>query len=371
MASARPQDRRLALVLQGGGALGAYQAGVYQALEEHDLAPDWVAGTSIGAINGALIAGNAPARRLPRLREFWEAVSRPGYWPPANVPGEWRLIAGMASALQAVMTGQPGFFTPRFAPPLFVGSGDSAKNASYYDTDPLRELLSRLVDFTALNQGAIRFSLGAVHVRSGRLRYFDSRFQEIRLEHVMASGALPPGFPAVEVDGELWWDGGIYSNTPLEVVLDDYPRRSTLCFMVDLFNSVGEEPRSIPEVETRHKDITYATRSRQHIETYAKVHNLRNAVSALYDRMPDGLRDDAEVKSWAALGCRTSMEIVHLGYPDRPGELSLKDVDFSSAAIAERWGKGYRDALRAIERAPWREPVPPHVGVVVHEVPQE
>lgn len=367
--SKKPPNRRIALVLQGGGALGAYQAGVYQALEEFELAPEWVAGTSIGAINGAIIAGNEPGERLPRLKEFWRTVSRPDLGGVNQASDFMRQVASFMSAMQTALTGQRGFFSPRIFPPLVGGPDGSAKQASFYDTSELRALLCRLVDFDCLNRGAVRFSLGAVHVKSGQLRYFDNRFQAIAPEHVMASGALPPGFPAVEVDGELWWDGGIYSNTPLEVVLDDYPRYSTLCFMVDLFNPAGPEPRTIPEVETRHKNIMYATRSRQHIEAYAKIHNMRIAIGELYHMLPEEKRDDPEAKSLAGLGCRTTMEIVHLGYADRDWELATKDVDFSKTAVEDRWAKGYRDALRAIDRAPWLGPVPPHVGVVVHEMP--
>ena len=366
--SKRPEDRRIALVLQGGGALGAYQAGVYQALDESGLAPEWVAGTSIGAINGAIIAGNEPHNRLSRLEEFWKTLCFPGLAEAGGIPQPLRQAASFGNALLAVFGGLPGFFSPRLFPPLVPGADGSAKTASYYDTSDLRALLERLVDFDYLNREAVRYSLGAVHVKSGQLRYFDNRFQRIGPQHLMASGALPPGFPAVEVDGELWWDGGLYSNTPLEVVLDDYPRRSTLCFMVDLFNPAGPEPRTIPEVEARRKSITYATRSKRHIETYALIHNMRAAIRELHQRLAEEQHHDPVVKSLAGLGCHTTMEIVHLGYADRDAELSTKDVDFSGSAIEERWARGLRDARRAIELAPWSEPVPSHVGVVVHDM---
>src|SRR5258706_4389757 len=254
----RPTDRRIALVLQGGGALGAYQIGVYQALHEHGFDPDWVAGTSIGAINGAIIAGNPAETRGPMLDKFWTMLSRADPLDPAKLPDLARQIYGTWSAYAAIWTGERHFFTPRAFPP--VAPVASAETASYYDTAPLKGLLESVIDFDLLNTGTVRFSLGMVHVKSGRLRYFDNRVQRIGVEHIMASGALPPGFPAVEVDGELWWDGGVYSNTPLEVVLDDYPRHDTLCFMVDLFNAVGKEPRSIPEVMALQKDNHYATR---------------------------------------------------------------------------------------------------------------
>lgn len=367
LVSKRPADRRLALVLQGGGALGAYQAGVFEALDEADLAPEWVAGTSIGAINGAIIAGGPRGERLDRLRYFWRSVAKPGYWgDPVTEPTLMQWFSWVA-AMQAVLTGQGSFFRPRLLPPIAAAGLDGARGASYYDTAPLRDLLLDVVDFDYLNGGHTRYSLGAVHVTTGRLRYFDTRFMRIRVEHIMASGALPPGFPAVEVDGELWWDGGIYSNTPLEIVLDDLPQVSTLCFMVDLFNAAGPAPTTIPEAIERHKDIMFATRSHDHIEQYARMHKLRVALGALYERLPVAMRADPELAALAESGCRTTMEIVHLGFGSRQWELATKDVDFSTRAIEERWEKGYRDATDAIARAPWMAPVSAQAGVVIHD----
>ena len=367
----RPQNKRIALVLQGGGALGAYQVGVYQALQEHGFTPDWIAGTSIGAINGAIIAGNSRENCLARLEEFWRTVARQDFFSPEKLPEPARQAYGFWSAMASVWLGQPGFFTPRPIPPFTATPSSSPEGASYYDTAPLRELLGRLVDFDLLNNNGIRFSMGVVHVKTGRLRYFDSRFDRIGAQHVMASGALPPGFPAVAIDNELYWDGGVYSNTPLEVVLDDHPRRDTLCFMVDLFNAAGPAPLSIPEVLTRQKDIQYATRSREHIDTYQKIHNLRRAVRELHAKLDVALHDDPEVKSLAALGCHTTMQIVHLTYPEPKWEISSKDADFSWSAIEERWQRGYADAMRALNQAPWEQPTPPHAGVVVYEIPPE
>lgn len=361
----RPEIKRIALTLQGGGALGAYQAGVYQALEERGFAPDWVAGTSIGAINGAIIAGNPPGRRAQRLREFWHGVADRTVGETDGAGESWRQWASLMVAWNSVLLGRPGFFTPR------LGTGAAPGAPSYYDTAALKTTLEKLVDFDRINAGETRLSVGAVHVTSGRLRYFDNRFQRLGPEHVMASGALPPGFPAVRVDGELYWDGGIYSNTPLEIVLDDHPRVSTLCFMVDLFDPHGAEPRTLPEVMTRRKNIAYASRSSQHLEDYAAMHNLRRAVAALYARLSPELQQDPQVRRLAGLGCRTTMEIVHLGYADRSWELESKDIDFSWDAVQERWSKGYRDALRAIARAPWLDPLPPHTGAVVHELAPE
>lgn len=249
----RPAGKRIALVLQGGGALGVYQAGIYQALDEQGFAPDWVGGTSIGAINGAIIAGNPADRRLARLREFWHTVSVPDFWDVARLPALGRQAYSAWSFMMAVLTGRPGFFAPRGPYALAALNGASPETLSYYDTSPLRQLLDRLVDFDILNAHAMRLSVGAVGVTTGKLRYFDNREQRLRPEHILASSALPPAFPAVQVDGELYWDGGIYSNTPLEVVLDDPPWVDTLCFMAALFNPAGRAPRSLPEVEARPK----------------------------------------------------------------------------------------------------------------------
>lgn len=358
-------------MLQGGGALGAYQGGVYQALAEHGYAPDWVAGTSIGSINGAIIAGNPPEDRLSRLREFWDTVCRREVWAPWELPGPARKAQSAWSVATTVLSGAPGFFIPRLWSPLAWLPAGTAETASYYDTAPLRETLGRLIDFGRLNDGATRFSAGAVHVRTGVLRYFDTAKETIGPDHILASGALPPWFPAVEVGGEPYWDGGIYSNTPLEVVLDDLPRADTLCFMVALFDPAGPEPRSLPEVETRQKDIAYGTRAQEHIEAYCRTHDLRRAVRALYQRLPEEDRRDPELCSLARLGCTTTMHIVRLIYPAQEWELAFKDADFSRAAVEERWQRGYRDASRMLERSPWLEPVPPDSGAVVHDLPGE
>lgn len=365
-----PHIDRVALVLQGGGALGAYQAGVYQTLHENGFMPDWVAGTSIGAINAAIIAGNEPENRVDRLHEFWQTVARTDLWEPAYLPPALRQALDAGATASTIMFGQPGMFTPRIPNPAFGLLSRSAECASYYDTSPLRETLLRLVDFDCLNRrNAIRLSLGAVHVKTGTPRYFDSLFQNIGPEHIMASGALPPGFPPVPVEGELYWDGGIVSNTPLEVVLDDLPRVNTLCFMLDLFNPNGPEPTSLPEVYARLKEIAYANRSDRGIHDYQERHNLRRAVRALYQALPEGKCNDAEFRALNALGCNTTMEIVHLIYRGKPWETVAGDVDFSASAISERWDQGAQDAALAVKEAAWLEPVPPNVGVVIHELP--
>ncbi len=367
----KPKGKSTAFVLQGGGALGAYQAGVYQALAEYDYTPDWIAGTSIGAINGGIIAGNEEAKRIAKLEEFWRAVSVQDLWDAASLPDMARSVYSFGSALAAMFTGRPGFFEPRPFYPLGDFPLSSAETASYYDTAPLRKMLEDLIDFDRINDQTIRLSLGAVNIRTGRLRYFDSKKERICPEHIMASGALPPGFPAVQVEGELYWDGAIYSNTPLEIVLDELPRVDTLCFLLALFNPEGPEPRSITQVEDRHKDILYGTRATEHVQAYSKTHNLRRAVRALYARLPEDQRHDPALREFAELGCHTTMHIVQLICPRRDWEVAFKDVDFSWAAIEDRWARGYRDAARMLEWCPWEDPVSPHTGVVVHTLPPE
>ncbi|MBI5441658.1 MAG: patatin-like phospholipase family protein [Deltaproteobacteria bacterium] len=362
------KPRRVALVLQGGGALGAYQAGVYEGLVGHGCAPDWIAGTSIGAINGALIAGNTAEDQVPRLQEFWKLVSDAGLRTSPWPSGPLRQILSAWSIWKAITLGRPGFFAPRWFDPSVFFPVRSCQTASFYETAPLRATLERLVDFDLLNEGPIRLTVGAVNVAAGKLRYFDTKTDRLGPEHILASGALPPGLPAVRVDGELYWDGGIYSNTPLDVVLEDVPRVNTLCLMLSLFNPAGVEPRSISEVETRRKDITYATRIREHVAAYRRIENLRRTIRSLYALLPEDVKENPEVREWASLGCETTMHIVELLYPTRDWELAFKDADFSQAALEERWKLGLRDASLLGERRPWEDPVRPGTGVVVHTV---
>jgi NTE family protein len=336
---------RIALVLQGGGALGAYQAGVYQALEAHGFAPDWIVGTSIGAINGAIIAGNAPNARLARLQDYWRTVSRPSFLPVGYSSDRLRKVYSFWSAMQTVLAGQPGFFAPRLIDPIAEAcSLHLPEAASFYDTSELRAILERLIDFQLIRRASIRLTMGAVHVTSGKLVQFDNARQIIGPQHIMASGALPPGFPAVRIDGELYWDGGVYSNTPLDVVLDDDAHVNTLCFLVDLWNPCGLEPRSISEVLTCYKDILYASRSRSRAESCCDVHNLRRAFQVMYQKLPPALKNDPEVsalKHWLGeLDHPNTTHVVRLVYPARGWELDSKDFNFSRAAIKERWEQG-------------------------------
>ena len=366
------RKRRVALVLQGGGALGAYQAGVYEALHEHGLSLDWVVGTSIGAINAAIIAGNPLHARVPRLREFWHAVACDDALDMRSAFDAARHFNTWLVTLNAVTQGVPGFFSPRVPGAFAAGLAVPADSASYYDTGALAATLGRLVDFRHLSSaGAMRLTVGAVHVTTGKLVSFDSARQALGIEHVMASGALPPGFAPVRIDGELYWDGGLYSNTPLELVLDDEPRTDTLCFMVDLWRGDGPEPRTLGEVQTRQKDVMFASRSTRHIEAYRRLHDLRHAVRVLHAGLAPELRDSPAMRSLGAVGCDTTMHIVRLTYPGRDWGMASKDINFSRGSIEWRWRQGQRDAARAIERAGWLAPAPAGTGLVVHELPVE
>lgn len=352
------------LVLQGGGALGAFQAGVYEAMHEAGIEPDWVIGTSIGAINGAIIAGNAPHERLPRLREFWDLVaSGAAQYAHLNAFGLGNLFTNLGTASQGI----PGFFAPNhrswFGPQTPLGVAD----ASFYTTAPLRETLTRLVDLARLAVDHTRLTLGAVNVRSGRIRYFDSREDILSVEHIMASGALPPAFPAVVIDGEPYWDGGVYSNTPIEVVMDDAKRRDSVIFAAQLWQQDEEQIDTIQQVMSRLKDIQYASRAESHIARQQQIHQLRHVVRELGRLLPDELKAKTGVKELLDYGCGTVMHIVPLRAPRIEGEDHSKDIDFTPAAIRARWAAGRESARRKIEAAPWEAGFDPVLGVVLHE----
>jgi NTE family protein len=342
---------QIVLVLQGGGALGAYQAGVFEALSNAGIDPDWVIGTSIGAINGALIAGNMPNNRLARLHDFW-----------------LRLEKGPATRWASLFQGIPSFYRPRpaaWAGPLALVGLDEA---SYYSTDPLKRTLESLVDLKVLREAKTRLTMGAVSVRTGELKYFDSRDAPLRVDHVMASAALPPAFAAVRIEGEAYWDGGVYSNTPIEAVLNDHPRRSSVIFSVNVWQPTGVEPKSIWEVMGRQKDIQYASRADTHIARQKELHQLRHVIRELAKRLPESTRESTGCRELAAYGCGTTMHIVRLLAPTLDSEDFFKDIDFSGTGIRKRWEAGLRDAQQIIESAPWNESVDPLEGIVVHEL---
>ena len=362
--SKRQYDKQIALVLQGGGALGSYQAGVYQALAESDYHPDWVAGISIGAINSAIIAGNAPKARVAKLREFWELVSSPSAsW--LDLPlAIWQDTIRRMGAMSALMFGQPGFFRPNLLRCWTAG----VLPTSYYDTSDLKNTLERLVDFDRINAREMRFSVGAVNVRTGNFAYFDNARQSIRPEHVMASGALPPGFPAIEIDGEFYWDGGLVSNTPLQYILETLPRHSTLAFQVDVFAAQGELPSRLDNVSEREKDIRYSSRTRMGVRTFRYAHELRRNISKLLEKLPASLKDEPEVEFLKRAACQTTMDIVELIYRPEACQGPSKDYEFLRATMARRWDQGLGDARAALASAPWLEPAPAEVAVRTFDI---
>jgi len=351
-AAGRPPFERTTLVLQGGGALGSYQAGVYQALAEGNLHPDWVSGISIGAVNCALIAGNPPDQRVARMREFWEAVSTPPFGVPHMPALEGKAefshrMINQIRALGILLGGAPHFFKPRMTPP-FLSPAGSVEALSYYDVAPLRATLERLVDFDRINAGETRLSVGAVNVRSGNFAYFDSTSHDIRSEHVIASGSLPPGFPPTEIDGEFYWDGGIVSNTPLQWVLDSRPRRDTLVFQVDLWNARGELPRDLMESDVRHKEIQFSSRTRAATDQFRKAQTLRRAAVHMLKKLPDAARKDPSVAMIAAEADEKVYNIIQLIYRAKPYEGVAKDFEFSRRTMEEHWTAGYNDAVRTL-----------------------
>ena len=350
---------RVALLLQGGGALGAYQAGVYQGLAEAGIHPDWVAGISIGAINCALIAGNPPEKRVDALRAFWEAVTVAPLAPPMEFfqalgfgppKGDFaHRLLNQSRAWGNLMAGAPSFFTPRPIPPFFSPPG-SVEAQSFYDVAPLRATLERLVDFDRINSGPMRFSVGAVNVKSGNFAYFDTTTHDIGPEHVMASGSLPPGFPATVVDGEPYWDGGLVSNTPLQWVLESKPRADTLAFQVDLWSARGEFPKDLIAQEVRQKDIRFSSRTRAATDSFRKMQRMRRALGRLLEAVPDAdaLTSDPELKELIGEADEKVYNIVHLIYRAKQYEGASKDYEFSRLTMEEHWATGYNDMVRTL-----------------------
>ena len=350
----RPPFECIALLLQGGGALGSYQAGVYEALSEANLHPDWVAGISIGAINSAIIAGNPPEQRVTKLRAFWEGIT-------ANPLFDWvaaadqfapkgdlaRSTFNQLSAAMAMFGGAPGFFALRQPSPWLHPAG-CLEATSFYETKLLKATLEQLVDFERINSGAMRFSVGAVNVRSGNFVYFDNTTREIRPEHVIASGSLPPGFPAIEIEGEHYWDGGLISNTPLQWVVEHGPRQDTLAFQVDLWSARGDFPGDLAEVATRQKEIQYSSRTRANTDQFKRLQRLRCALATLLERLPEDLKASEEARVLGPFADRKRYSVVHLIYRSKHYEGNSKDYEFSRLTMQEHWRAGYHDAVRTL-----------------------
>jgi NTE family protein len=354
-----PATAKRVLVLQGGGALGSYQAGAYQALCHFDFEPEWIAGISIGAINAAIIAGNPREKRIGRLKEFWEMVSAPVPWNPITKSDRGRSLFNETSAALIATFGVPGFFTPRF-PPAPLWPQGSAQSLSYYDTAPLQKTLERLVDFDRINDLKTRLSVGAVSVTTGNFKYFDNfEFKKlgkkIGPEHIMASGALPPGFPSVVIEGEHFWDGGIASNTPLDYVLDEGGRSDLLIFQVDLFSARGLLPTSLLDAAEREKDIRFSSRTRMNTDKNRQIHNARKAVRDLISKLPDDLKNDPSVEFLREAAKENTVTVVHLIYRSKNYESSSKDYDFSHIGMVEHWGAGARDVHLSMRHKEWLE----------------
>jgi NTE family protein len=354
-----PAKAQPVLVLQGGGALGSYQAGAYQALCHHDFEPEWVAGISIGAINAAIIAGNPREKRVARLKEFWNMVSAPVPWTPVTKSDRGRSLFNETSAALIATFGVPGFFRPR-VPPAPLWPQGTPQSKSYYDTAPLRATLEKLVDFDRINDLQTRLSVGAVSVTSGNFRYFDNfEFKKlgkkIGPEHIMASGALPPGFPSVEIEGEHFWDGGIATNTPLDYVLDAENSRDLLIFQVDLFSARGLLPVTLLDAAEREKDIRFSSRTRMNTDKNRQLHNARRALRDLIGKLPDYLKNDPSVELLREAAKESTVTVVHLIYRSKNYESSSKDFDFSHIGMVEHWGAGERDVLLSMRHEDWLE----------------
>ena len=360
-----PETEEIVLVLQGGGALGAYQAGTFETLADSGFAPSWIAGISIGAINGAIIAGNPPESRVAKLRSFWERVSSDLRGMPLTAEGRHRTIFNDTSALLSLSLGVTGFFAPRVVPPIFLPT-ESPDDVSYYSTAPLAETLGAHVDFDYLNRDGPRLSVGAVNVRDGNFAYFDKRKEPIRMEHVMASGALPPGLPPVKIGKDYFWDGGLVSNTPLQYVLEEPAESEALdIFQVDLFSATGTLPSTLLDAVEREKEIRYSSRTRLVTDMMAKRHEMRCALRRLLAKLPKNLRNDPDALRLANDGGDPNITLIHLIYRDRAYETHARDYEFSRISVEEHWEQGRADARKALATEEWRERAKRGGGITV------
>jgi NTE family protein len=358
---------RLALVLQGGGALGAYQGGVYQALHEAGLEPDWVAGVSIGGINSAIIAGNPPERRLERLRAFWDTITsrNVSLFTPDGDAGKRAINAW--SATLTMLQGQPGFFTVNVPGPWLTPRGGKQATA-FYDTAPLRETLLRLVDFDLINSGRTRFACGAVNVGNGNFYYFDNAKTEIIPEHVMASGALPPALPMVQVGTDYFWDGGLVSNTPLQHLLENNGSDNVLVFQVDLFSALGPIPRDMSDVLARDKDIRYSSRTRLTTDLFTRMHAMQLRTRQLLERLPEADRTQEDRDQLETLRNLPEITILELIYQQAAYEGQARDYEFSATSMRAHWDSGYRDTQATLRHKDWLTMPTEEEGVVLHDI---
>ena len=356
------------LVFQGGGALGAYQAGAYEALHEAGIRPDWLAGISIGSINSAIIAGSPVDARVNNLRTFWHRVSSglPGHFlGNGDVMRKW---FNESAAVLGSLTGVPGFFTPRAFAPWNI-PGDPMAAISLYDTAPLQETLADLIDFDLINSGVTRLSLGAVDVVSGNFNYFDNRHCDFSARHVAASGALPPGFAPIEIDGRYYWDGGIVSNTPLQRILGGEELESDLCiFQVDLFSARGPLPKDLFDVEAREKEIRFSSRTRLNTDQFRKLQTIRMAAKRLMEKLPDELKSDPDARLLEKIGNDSAVTMVHLIYRHAAYESGSKDYEFSRLSVEEHWKAGHDDVVRTLNHPDWQSRTRPTNGIRVFDL---
>ncbi len=360
-------------LLQGGGALGAFQVGVYQALEEANYAPDWVVGISIGAINSAIIAGNPPEDRIPQLYKFWDAITHP-------IAPQWGILDtedlniikayNMCSALGTLAFGQKGFFKVRGINPWLVKDVTPDK-ISFYDTSILQKTLEKVIDFDYLQEGHTRLSLGAVNIQSGKMEFFDNTKHTITPEHIMASCALPPGFPAIEINGEYYWDGGLYSNTPLICLVNEVPHKNRLCFLVDLFDSTGLIPNNLDEVLERAKDINYAGHLDIMLDFYDAHLLLEKKIIECLDALPEQIRKDANFKELHELGDGHNVHITKIVYKADPHDLQSKDYEFSNFSAKRRFVDGYMHTKKLLADPNWWQTREDNIGTLVHPSPQD
>ncbi|MFM0477775.1 MULTISPECIES: DUF3734 domain-containing protein [Paraburkholderia] len=371
-----PAYETIALTLQGGGALGAYQAGVFQGLHEAGVEPNWLAGISIGALNTAIIAGNPPGKRVERLLQFWETICQPAFGLPLpafiehaffNSSDAVRKAFTATQAVGALVEGQKGFFVPRFPPPLPTVSGPP-QAASYYDTAPLKATLESLCDFDRINSREMRVSVGAVNCGTGNFAYFDNTQTTLRAEHFMASGALPPGFAAVEIDGQYYWDGGLMSNTPLYEVIQTTPRRDTLAFQVDLWSAIGPVPDNITDVQGRMKDIQYSSRTRLVTDMLQRSQRFRHVLREVLDRVSPDQRDDPWCKLAEDLSCSKRYNVIHLIYRQKEYEGHYKDFQFGLSTMREHWESGLADIRHSLSQPDWLAMPDNDAGFVTHDI---
>lgn len=372
-----PAYETIALVLQGGGALGAYQAGVFQGLSEAGIEPNRMSGISIGALNIAIIAGNPPEKRVDRLTEFWETICQPNTGLPTNpffeqslfsLNDTMRLTMSAIHATSAIVAGQKGFFRPRMPPPAMVTSGPTAA-ASYYDTSALKHTLESLCDFDRINSGHLRVSVGAVNVRTGNFAYFDNSKTRLEPKHFMASGALPPAFPAVEIDGDYYWDGGLVSNTPLSYILDSRPLEDTLTFQVDLWRAHGQNPTNMSEVSDRVKEIRYSSRTRLITEEMRHHQYLRHMLAHILDKIPAEQRaSDPYCQVAEDLACSKRYNVIHLIYRDKPYEQHYKDYQFGLSTMRDHWASGLADIRETLNHPDYLSMPDSQSGFVTHDI---